>query len=333
VSFCDSSTAAAAQENKLAESLRPRLRVEEYFARSGRTFRKSRFRLWFNLRIKTAVFKFIFKLLGIYSRGIRNALSPRVSHVQLYFEDLPQAFDGFEILHLSDFHIDKMDGLMEVLAPVLANLRPDLCVMTGDYRYEINGPYDEVYPRMSGVLSKIHARLGTLGILGNHDAAEMAFWFERMGVRMLINDSVAIREEDSCLWFAGVDDQFDYRCADMPKAVSAIPAAGFKILLAHSPQMYGEASELGVRLYLCGHTHAGQVRLPVLGAVKKNAPVPRPFVQGHWTFGEMQGYTSWGAGCSTLPVRYRCPPEVALLQLRRGKAPAVKREKRIFSSP
>src|ERR1035438_6775273 len=60
-------------------------------------------------------------------------------------------------IFLSDFHIDKMDGLMEVLVPVLANLRPDLCVMTGDYRYEINGPYDEVYPRMSGVLSKIHA--------------------------------------------------------------------------------------------------------------------------------------------------------------------------------
>ncbi|MDQ2948562.1 MAG: hypothetical protein M3Y27_21925, partial [Acidobacteriota bacterium] len=172
-----------AHEDKLAESLRPRLAVEEYFAQSGRTFRKSRFRLWFNRRVKTPILKLIFRATGIYGRGVRNALSPVVRRITLYFDDLPAAFDGFEILHLSDFHIDEIEGLAEALRPVLSGLSPDICVMTGDYRFENSGSCQEVYRRMGIVLSAISARHGTVGILGNHDAAEMAFQFQQMGVR------------------------------------------------------------------------------------------------------------------------------------------------------
>jgi uncharacterized protein len=313
----NSCTISSAQPNDLAESLRPRLEVEEYFARSGRTFRKSRFRLWFNRRIKTAILRLFLQATGLYRRGVRNALSPVVRRIPIYFDGLPEAFDRFEILHLSDFHIDEMEGLTETLAPVLKELRPDVCVLTGDYRFEISGSCEEVYRRMQTVLSAVSARQGTIGILGNHDAAEMAFGFERMGVRMLVNDALELRCGDSSLWFAGVDDSFDYRCADLPKAMAATAKDGFRILLSHSPDLYGDAADCGVRLYLCGHTHAGQVRIPFLGAIKKNAPVPRGLVQGLWKFGSMQGYTSWGAGCSTLPIRYNCPPEIALIQLRR----------------
>lgn len=317
VPISNQETVTLAQDHHLAESLRPRLAVEEYFARSGRTFRKSRFRLWFNRRIKPPFLKLVFRAMGLYARGVQNALSPVVRRVPMYLDDLPAAFDGFEILHLSDFHIDEIEGLAEALAPVLRGLRPDICVMTGDYRFEISGPCEEAYRRMGLVLSAISTRFGTIGILGNHDAAEMAFRFERMNVRMLINEAVELRNGGSSLWFAGLDDSFDYRCADLSKALDAIPGDAFRILLAHSPEMYREASDLGVRLYLCGHTHAGQIRLPFLGAVKKNAAVPRAFVQGAWTYRAMRGYTSWGTGCSTLPVRFNCPPEIAIIQLRK----------------
>ena len=181
----------------LAESLRPRVAVEAYFERSGRTFRKSRFRLWFNRRIKAAFLKALFKATRLYRRGVLNALSPVVRRIELDFEDLPAAFDGFEIVHLSDFHIDAMEGLAEALVPVLRELRPDLYVLTGDYRFEVRGSCEEVYRRMKTVFSAMTARHGTVGILGNHDAAEIAMQFERMGVRMLVNEAIELHRGGS----------------------------------------------------------------------------------------------------------------------------------------
>lgn len=220
-------------------------------------------------------------------------------------------------MHLSDFHIDGVEGLAESLERMLPEFHPDVCVFTGDYRFEIMGPCKEVYPRMQKVVSSIRAQEGTFAILGNHDAAEIAYGLEEMGVRMLVNESVELRRGNDSIWLAGLDDQFDYRCADLPLALDSVPRNGFCILLAHDPQLFESAERRGVALYLCGHTHAGQIRLPWLGAVKKNAPVPRSLVQGHWHHKGMQGYTSWGTGSSTIPVRYNCPPEIAILELRR----------------
>ncbi len=309
---------AAPPERSLERQLRQHIAVEQYFEQSGRTFRKSRRRLWFNREVKPRILRALFTLAGIYSRGKRNALSPIVNRVTLTFPDLPAWLDGFEILQISDLHIDEMDGLAESLARIIEPLRPDLCVLNGDYRWEIVGPCDRVYPRLDKVVSRVQARYGCIGILGNHDASEIALHLEERGVRMLVNESVAIRHNGASLWVAGTDDPFDYRAADLTAALADIPRGGFTVLLTHTPQLYREAAQRGVRLYLCGHTHAGQIRLPGLGAVKKNAPVPRALVQGHWRHEAMQGYTSWGAGCSTLPVRFGCPPEVALLRLVRS---------------
>lgn len=257
-------------------------------------------------------------LAGIYGRGKRNALLPRITRLDLSFPNLPAGLNGFEILQLSDLHIDEMPGLDEALVPLLKPLRPDLCVLTGDYRWEIIGPCDRVYPPLHRVIESITSRHGIIAILGNHDAAEIALDLESRGVRMLVNESLRLDHNAATLWLAGTDDPFDYRRADLDASLREVPAQAFTVLLTHSPQLYEKAAFRGVHLYLCGHTHAGQIRLPFLGAVKKNAPVPRKFVQGHWRYRDMQGYTSWGAGCSTLPVRYNCPPEATLIRLLRS---------------
>ena len=298
--------------------MQPRLRVEEYFARSGRTLRKSRSRLWFNETLKPVLIRWLLKACGLYYRGKNNALRPIVRKLDLAIPDLPAAFDGFTLLHISDLHIDKVDGLAEALAAIIEPLRPDLCILTGDYRYEIRGSCAEVYPRMERILASVHARLGTIATLGNHDAAEIARWLQARGVRMLVNDAVPILSRGAGIWVAGVDDSHDYRCNDLPLALAGVPKGAFTVLLAHTPALYREAAAAGIRLYLCGHTHAGQIRVPILGALKKNGNYPRAFVQGFWVYNSMHAYTSWGAGCSTLPVRFNCPPEVALLRLRRG---------------
>jgi predicted MPP superfamily phosphohydrolase len=306
------------EERSLAERVKPRLAVEEEFARLGHTFRHGPLHRLSETYFTRPTLKLGLQTLGLYGRWMQNALQPIVREIPLKFPDLPPAFDGFQLLQISDFHIDGMDGLAEALCPVLAKLRPDVCVFTGDYRFEDHGPCVGVYPRMRQVVESISATRGIYGILGNHDPAEIAFALEDLGVRMLVNESAAIEKAHEAIWLIGVDDPFDYRCDDLPAACAAVPPDSFKILLAHAPELYHEASARGIQLYLTGHTHAGQIRVPHIGSLKHNANCPRAYAYGLWRHDGMRGYTSAGVGCSALPIRFHCPPEVVLFELRRA---------------
>lgn len=311
----DLSTAALA---RLAERIQPRLAVEADFARLGHTYRHGRLHRPFDQLIQRPGLKLGLSLLGLFSQGKRNALSPVVRNVRLEFSDLPLAFNGFRLMQLSDFHIDGVDGLAEVLAERLRKLSCDLCVFTGDYRFEDRGPCDAVYPLMRKVIDSIQSRHGIYGIMGNHDPGELAMRLQEMGVRMLVNDSARITQGGEDLWLLGVDDNFDYNCHNLPLALADVPPGAFKILLAHAPELFEKANQAGIQLNLSGHTHGGQLRIPVIGALKQNARCPPDYAWGAWRYGNLQGFTSCGVGCSTLPVRYNCPPEIVMIEFRRS---------------
>jgi uncharacterized protein len=266
-------------------------------------------------RVAGFVLRTILLVTGLYHRGVANALRLELRHLRLEFTDLPPSLTGFRILHLADLHIDGVDGLTEILVEQLAGLPVDLCVLTGDYRFEVYGPCHRVYPRMRQVLSAIQARYGVVGILGNHDCADIAVELEKAGVRMLINEAVAAGPDDDSLWIIGVDDAHYYGCDDLAQALEGVPGDAFRLLLAHTPEMFDEAAKAGIDLYLTGHTHGGQICLPWIGPLVINAACPREYTRGHWQHGAMQGYTSTGAGSSMLPVRFGCPPEITVIEL------------------
>jgi predicted MPP superfamily phosphohydrolase len=272
-----------------------------------------------NDRVASSLLKAGLRIAGLYGRGLANALCPVVRRLRLEFGNLPPGLDGFRILHLSDFHIDGVDGLAEIVANRLAFLPVDLCVLTGDYRFMTDGPCDAVYPRMRRILGAIQARYGVVGILGNHDCADIAIELEKLDVRMLMNEAVQVGAPDARLWVIGVDDPHYYGCADLAGAMEAAPPRVFKLLAAHSPEMFREAAATGVDLYLAGHTHAGQIRLPSIGGLIMNAKCPRAYTHGHWRHGLMQGYTTAGVGCSLLPVRFGCPPEITVIELAKSQ--------------
>jgi predicted MPP superfamily phosphohydrolase len=301
--------------SSLTDRLNRRMAVEHHRARLGHTLRYQRLSRSFERHVTRRLLKFGLQITGLYQAGLRNALTPVVRKIRLHFADLPAAFDGFQILHLSDLHIDGTDGLTEALISLLGGLKPDLCVMTGDYRFDDEGPCQQIYPRMRSILSSISSKHGVFGILGNHDGSEIAFALEDMGMPMLINDAAEIRNGNASVWLIGVDDPFRYRCDDLAGALASVPSRAFKILLAHTPELYRESSDCGIDLYLCGHTHAGQIRLPCIGSLRHNANCPRSYAHGHWAHSDMQGYTSAGIGCSMLPIRFNCPPEVVLIEL------------------
>jgi uncharacterized protein len=301
-----------------ARNLEKRLacrRAIETALRTGRRRDAHRDALLLRDHIVGPILRSALQIMGLYRRGLRNALDPVVRHLRFEFENLPESFHGFRILHLADPHVDGMNGLAEIVAERVATLPADLCVMTGDYRFEMEGPCDAVYSRMATMLSGVRAHHGVLAILGNHDESNIAVELESLGVRMLINEAVEITRGGDRLWMIGVDDPHHYGCDDLNGALEGVPPDAFKVVLAHSPEMFEQAAAAEIRLYLCGHTHAGQICLPGIGAPLMNADCPRAYTHGRWQHGRMLGYTSAGVGCSLLPVRYNCPPEIALIEM------------------
>ena len=256
------------------------------------------------------------KLLGLYARGEANVRNPLVRHVKFFFDNLPEAFDGFTILHLSDLHIDSMPDLADNLRTRLCPFDVDLCVLTGDYRFRTHGPCHQVYDQMQHLLTGIQARSGIFGVLGNHDCLDMVAAFKHMGLHILVNESLVLQRGDGQkIWLAGVDDPHYFGCSDVALAFADVPPNSFKLLLVHTPEIYAEAAQEGADLYLCGHTHGGQICLPWIGPIETHATCPRRYVRGRWQHGRVQGYTNVGCSASGVPVRFFCPPEIGLITL------------------
>lgn len=257
-------------------------------------------------------------MTGLRSWAERNALSPRHRKLVFEFESLPAAFHGFRILHLSDLHIDAHPELADRICEQIRDVEVDLCLLTGDYQYETARGQHQAHSYMEQVIDSVKARGGCVGILGNHDISTDVRPLEEMGVRMLVNESIEIKIGDESIRVVGVDDPYDYQLDDLPGAMRDIPDTAFKILLAHTPQLYRDAAGHHVHLYLCGHTHGGQVQIPGFGPILCKAKAPRRYAFGTWQYKAMHGHTSSGVGVSGVVARIFCPPEVGLIELRRS---------------
>jgi predicted MPP superfamily phosphohydrolase len=196
------------------------------------------------------------------------------------------------------------------VAQLVEGLGCDVCVLTGDYRGDTRGPFAPTMEGLAGVLA--HVAAPTYAVLGNHDSILMVPELERLGVRMLLNEAVAIERGASRIHLAGIDDAHFFRADNMEKAVSAIPWSEFSILLSHTPEILRQAAHAGFDLMLAGHTHGGQICLPGGVPLTLDSALPRRFGAGAWHYGGMQGYTSRGAGTSIVPVRFNCPAEITL---------------------
>ena len=262
--------------------------------------------------------KGLFKCSGIYNQGKRNAVQVRLKSMELSFPKLPESFDKYRILFISDLHIDGLEGLSERLIERVLEIKADLCLLGGDYRMEMYGPFDNVNCKICELIKHIDAPDGIFGVLGNHDCLEIAPELEDSGICMLINDSITLKRGGDAVSLIGVDDPHYYKCHDLEKAFREVPAGAFSLLVAHSPEIIKDTHGRKIDLCLCGHTHGGQVRLPYIGALFTHCNVPRRFASGLWKHGSTTGYTSNGAGASGVPVRFNCPPEIVLVTLRRS---------------
>lgn len=270
-----------------------------------------------NVELLPVILKFLLKTFLLYRRGSENALDYKVEKVRVFVKNLPPEFNGFRILQLSDLHADGILDNGQKLISILKQIKADLCVLTGDFRFLTQDDYAPALRRTQEIVSAAETAYGKLGILGNHDFIEFVPALEDAGIQMLLNESASISKNGSEIWLAGVDDAHLYNCNDIAKANANVPANAVKILLSHTPETYAEAADAGFDYIICGHTHGGQICLPGGIPVILNAKCSKRFCAGSWHYKGMQGYTSRATGASALPVRFFCPPEITVHELSR----------------
>jgi hypothetical protein len=222
------------------------------------------------------------------------------------------------LAHLSDLHTPGLGRRERRLLALLGRERPDAIVITGDavfdgallgrgWRKEDPAAYEPV----RALLGRMRAPLGVFLVHGNWEnwrrlPGERGF-YAAAGVRLLVNEAHPLRPD---VWLVGLDDPWRGE-PDVAAARKGVPAGAFEVALFHSPALFDRLPE-GVELALAGHTHGGQVRPPLL-PVLWLPPGAGRYVAGWYARGASRLHVSRGVGTSTLPVRFRCRPELAMI--------------------
>jgi predicted MPP superfamily phosphohydrolase len=261
--------------------------------------------------------------LAVYAFFEARALTVR--RLALEFPTLPAAFDGFSLLHVSDLHLGRFGALARRLCRVLPTLPADVVVFTGDYKHHSYSADAPVPGRMERIVRALRVRDGAFAVLGNKDNAGMKRAFAPLGLDVLINEARAIERPRpdgrgvERLHILGVDAESPVQWpARSARILDGLPREGFRILLAHTPDYVRPAAQRGIELVLAGDTHGGQVLLPLLGAIKVKSRLGRRYCRGVIREGPTVLHISAGCGTANVPFRFRCPPEVTLLTLRRA---------------
>ena len=239
----------------------------------------------------------------------------KVERREITLSRLPRQLDRLRIVHLSDIHHSPFTGTEQIKRAIeTANsLEPDLIALTGDYV-----SHESAYAApCAELLGRLRARSGVYAVLGNHDhwtdAALITDLFRAEGIRTLVNEGMRFELNGASFWLAGVDDTM-VGLEDLPLALAGSREDEMKLLLAHNPIILRRAARAGVDLVLSGHTHGGQV---TWRSERSASGRPRRrLLRGLGRQGDTQIYVTRGLGTVVLPIRYGCPPEVSLLELR-----------------
>lgn len=295
---------------------------------------------------------FIFGSLGLgalatgIAVGSQDLQKPDVTNVTIPFENLPEDLIGLRIALISDIHLGhylSTEYLRQVTKQV-NELKPDLIILGGDYLWQersflarsIAQFYTDEYDGLSGdpflfrvlsdcakILSELSAPIGVFGVLGNHDQWDIGpgvagIFAENKSAPILINEEVTVRRGSAKLRLLGVDDYWT-GIPIVPASWNTNLSDEFRIIISHNPDYISEMINNKIpdfSLALCGHTHGGQIKLPVVGAVIRNIYDPR-FMEGLVTLnhGKNAVFITRGIGMVEIPLRLNCPPEIAVVNL------------------
>jgi hypothetical protein len=231
----------------------------------------------------------------------------------------PAPLDGFRIVALADLHVGAAGMGGDHLATVVDRtnaLNPDLIVLAGDYVPGAKATSSDIQSIAKG-MGRLRAKHGVFAVLGNHD-----WWtdgpgiegaLKAQGIIVLRNESVTITHGEGSFQLGGIDDDLTQH-ADIPHMMSGIGDRAPIVAVVHEPDVFPSMPS-AVDLTIAGHTHGGQVRIPLLGALVVPSIYGQRYAAGVVNEAGHTMFITTGLGTSIMPVRFRVPPEIAVLTL------------------
>jgi predicted MPP superfamily phosphohydrolase len=245
----------------------------------------------------------------------------KVSETDIFIDDLPDRFEGFRITQLTDVHHSRIVSTDQVhrVVQLAQQTKPDLIALTGEYTTS----YRRYIEPCAEALGSLNAPEGVWAVLGNHDHytdPELTTRaLERNHLLVLNNRNATIRRGADAIQLAGIDD-WSWAGADWSRAFFGLDEKRCTILLSHQPIVLDLPESQKASLILSGHTHGGQINLPLIGAPARFVAKDLKYARGLFRRGRTQLYVSSGTGVIGLPVRFGVRPEIAVLRLRRALA-------------
>ncbi len=231
------------------------------------------------------------------------------------FHALPKGFEGMRVAFLTDFHRGSLISQEYVQKSVrrTLSLQPELILLGGDY---VDHDPELIAPVME-VLGQLKAPMGVFAVQGNRDIRANRILtsteFARQGITEITNKGVWLERQGSRLYLAGFDDA-TLGHPDIPAGISGATPEAVILALTHSPALVDRIRDPRIKLVCCGHTHGGQINLPIIGAPIIPKGCERyplgllPTLTGNV-------FVSAGVGVAYAPIRFRCPPEISHLTL------------------
>ncbi|MBI2840435.1 MAG: metallophosphoesterase [Acidobacteria bacterium] len=259
--------------------------------------------------------------------GTAYAMSPnlRLERITMRFPRLPEQFDGFKVLQLSDLHMGTYDVCVRLLEEAVDAARREkyeVLAITGDFLDQLaRNRAHGVETGLRRLQPLLKQEAPVLFVPGNHDNSARLLDFrqelESAGMEILVNRAHTLERDGGRIHLIGLDDMYSGRY-DFDAATAGVPQDEFRILLQHNPD-YVEYHEAGrYDLQLSGHFHGGQIRLPLLGAPAVPSRFGRKYLCGIKEHKGHRLYVTRGIGMTLIPLRVDCPAEVSLIELRVG---------------
>ncbi len=270
-------------------------------------------------RLRNAVYALI--AIAVFSLIYVFQIEPlwfEIVSVNLTISNLAPAFDGFKIVQISDLHADTSMNPKKLgkIVNLINQQQPDIVAMTGDF---ITATLDRQTTLMlEAAFKKLSPTAKTLAVLGNHDhyidPQQIRTLLHNSNVLELNNSAYTLQRGNDTLSIAGVDDFWQEK-ANLDLVLSQLPPQGAAILLVHEPDFADiSAATQRFALQISGHSHGGQVRIPL-----RKPPVLPPFAEkypvGRYKVGKMVQYTNRGVGMVLPAVRFNCRPEITVFTL------------------
>jgi predicted MPP superfamily phosphohydrolase len=237
----------------------------------------------------------------------------------------PAALAGLRVAVVADIHAGGPQVDRERLDEIVERVNEqqvDLVALLGDYIDPAVALGEWIEPEtIAAKLAGMHARLGTVAVLGNHDwahtGARMGSALRDAGITLLENDVVHVAADPTAaadgFWVAGLGD-LDKRIADLDGTLAKVPDGEPVLLLSHNPDVFPRVPA-HVALTLSGHTHGAQVDIPLIRDKTTPSRYGAHYTSGHIEEGGRHLYVSDGIGTSRFPIRFRAKPEIAVIEL------------------